>query len=99
MAETNDRYELTWPGKLLARELATSPPTGTLVPAESDAPHTLIEGDNLEVLKLLQARYSERIKLIYIDPPYNTGGDFVYQDRFQEALRDYQRTRQTGETD
>lgn len=85
------QYGLNWPGKRLAQRLARTPSTGTLrlCPEESlNFEHTeniFIEGDNLEVLKLLQADYSQRFRLIYIDPPYNTGHDLVYNDNFRTA--------------
>ena len=84
-----ERYELTWAGKQEAKRTAGEPVIGrTLkyVPEESKDPESTenlyIEGDNLEVLKLLQNAYIGKIKMIYIDPPYNTGNDFVYRDHF-----------------
>ncbi len=83
-----ETYGLTWPGKRAAAELATSPVASTLVPdaAESvDAGTTenlFIEGDNLEALKLLASSHAGQVKLIYVDPPYNTGSEFVYADKF-----------------
>jgi adenine-specific DNA-methyltransferase len=80
-----EKYELTWPGKTLAKQIANMDIAGkTLkyVPEDSKNPETTenlyIEGDNLEVLKLLRNSYYGKIKMIYIDPPYNTGNDFVY---------------------
>ena len=96
-------FGLFWPGKRQARRLAAVPSQGTLVPApgegvnEDSTRHIFIEGDNLEVLKLLQKSYAGRVKMIYIDPPYNTGNDFIYQDNFTEPLQDYMRL--TGQTD
>ena len=90
-------FGLFWPGKRDAMCAAMSPPCGRLVPApgdgvdETSTGHLFIEGDNLDVLKLLQASHSGRIKLIYIDPPYNTGNDFVYDDDFSESLEAYAR--------
>ena len=89
-----ERYEFTWPGKRAAKAAASAATTKTLRPcaAESvgkdgtpggfDSENLYIEGDNLEVLKLLQTSYANQVKMIYIDPPYNTGHDFVYRDRF-----------------
>ena len=98
-----EHFGLTWPGKREARRLAAQPSKGTLIPApgegvdEASTRNLFIEGDNLEVLKLLQKSYAGRVKLIYIDPPYNTGNDFVYKDNFSEPLEDY--LRQTGQMD
>ncbi len=96
--EGRERYGLQWAGKGEAIRTLLSPGKGTLVPdmkASLDfngAKNVFIEGDNLEVLKLLQKAYNDRIKVIYIDPPYNTGkGDFVYQDDFQDPLKAYLR--------
>ena len=89
-----ERYQFTWPGKRNAMAAASAATTKTLRPcaAESvgrdgtpggfDSENLYIEGDNLEVLKLLQTSYAGKVKMIYIDPPYNTGHDFVYRDRF-----------------
>ena len=93
--EREERYGLTWHGKRRARQLALTPSTGTLRPAPEDSvdwdttQNLMIEGDNLEVLKLLQKSYAGRVKLIYIDPPYNTGKDFVYKDGFRDTIRHY----------
>jgi adenine-specific DNA-methyltransferase len=90
-----EHYAFTWPGKREARRLAGKPPQGTLVPAlgegvdEDKTDNIFIEGDNLEVLKLLQKSYAGKIKLIYIDPPYNTGKDFIYNDNFDQPLQEY----------
>ena len=87
-AEGDDReekYGLDWHGKRKARQLALTASTGTLRPCPADSvdwdttQNLMIEGDNLEVLKLLQKGYAGKVKMIYIDPPYNTGKDFVYQ--------------------
>ncbi|MCG3154009.1 MAG: hypothetical protein DKINENOH_00601 [bacterium] len=90
-----EHFGLFWPGKREARRLATLPSKGTLVPAagegvdEDKTRNIFIEGENLEVLKLLQKSYAGRIKMIYIDPPYNTGNDFVYRDDERESLYDH----------
>ena len=96
-------YNFTWNGKGKALRLAQTPTTGTLRPCESesknwdDTQNLYIEGDNLEVLKLLQKSYHGKIKMIYIDPPYNTGGDFVYHDDFSDSIESYKRI--TGQVD
>ena len=99
-----EHFGLFWPGKRDARRLAAMPSKGTLVPApgqgvsEDTTRSIFIEGDNLEVLKLLQKSYAGRVKMIYIDPPYNTGNDFVYKDDFRDPSEDYLRkTRQMGD--
>lgn len=98
-----EHYAFTWPGKKDARRLAAKPPQGTLVPApgegvdEDKTDNIFIEGDNLEVLKLLQKSYAERVKMIYIDPPYNTGNDFIYNDNFTQPLDEY--LKMTGQID
>ena len=85
------------------RQIALTPSTGTLRPCPEDSvdwdttQNLMIEGDNLEVLKLLQKSYAGKVKLIYIDPPYNTGKDFVYPDNFQDNIRNYLEL--TGQTD
>ena len=102
--ETEDeRYSFNWHGKVQARQLAQSPSTGTLRPCKEDSvdwdatQNLFIEGDNLEVLKLLQKSYHKQVKLIYIDPPYNTGNDFVYHDDFRDSLNNYKKI--TGQVD
>jgi adenine-specific DNA-methyltransferase len=91
----NERYEFTWHGKTQAMKLAQTPSTGTLRPDKESSKNwdttenLYIEGDNLEVLKLLQKSYFGKIKLIYIDPPYNTGKDFVYKDDFRDNIKNY----------
>ena len=101
--EREERYGLSWHGKRLARQLALTPSTGTLRPCPAESVdwertrNLMIEGDNLEVLKLLQKSYAGKIKLIYIDPPYNTGKDFVYPDDFRDGIRNYLDL--TGQTD
>lgn len=85
---SKERYQITWPGKKEALILANTPTNKTLRPVKEDSlnwestQNLFIEGDNLEVLKLLQESYLNKIKLIYIDPPYNTGNDFIYKDKF-----------------
>ncbi len=93
--DREEKYGLNWNGKRSARQLALSPSTGTLRPCPDESVNwdttrnIMIEGDNLEVLKLLQKSYTGKVKLIYIDPPYNTGKDFVYPDNFQDSIRNY----------
>ena len=83
VTDAEEKYGLNWHGKRRARQLALTPSTGTLRPCPEDSvdwdttQNLMIEGDNLEVLKLLQKSYAGKVKLIYIDPPYNTGKDFV----------------------
>ena len=104
VTDAEEKYGLNWHGKRRARQLALTPSTGTLRPCPEDSvdwdttQNLMIEGDNLEVLKLLQKSYSGKVKLIYIDPPYNTGKDFVYPDNFQDNIKNYlELTGQTGE--
>lgn len=93
--DADEKYGLNWHGKRKARQLALTPSTGTLRPCPEDSvdwdttQNLMIEGDNLEVLKLLQKSYAGKVKLIYIDPPYNTGKDFVYPDNFQDNIKNY----------
>lgn len=95
--DKQERYNFTWNGKSKALRLSQTPSTGTLRPCPEETEsknwdtteNLYIEGDNLEVLKLLQKTYHGKIKLIYIDPPYNTGGDFVYKDDFKDNLQNY----------
>lgn len=95
--EDNDkeRYQMTWPGKREVEILANTPTTKTLRPVKDDSvdwentENIYIEGDNLEVLKLLQESYLGKIKCIYIDPPYNTGKDFIYKDNFTQEKEEY----------
>ncbi len=93
--EREEKYGLNWHGKRRARQIALTPSTGTLRPCPEDSVdwettrNLMIEGDNLEVLKLLQKSYAGKVKLIYIDPPYNTGKDFVYPDNFQDNIKNY----------
>ena len=102
--DSQERFGLFWPGKRRALRAAQEPTTATLNPKleESkdweDTKNVFIEGDNLEVLKILQRHYHQKIKMIYIDPPYNTGNDFVYPDNFKEGLDTYlEWTRQVNE--
>lgn len=96
-------YQMTWAGKTLAKKEANKVSTATLRPNKADSKdwdttgNIFIEGDNLEVLKLLQKTYSNKIKMIYIDPPYNTGKDFVYKDNYKDNLSNYLEI--TGQTD
>lgn len=96
-------YQMTWAGKTQAQKEANKISTGTLRPNKVDSKdwdttgNIFIEGDNLEVLKLLQKTYSNKIKMIYIDPPYNTGKDFVYKDNYKDNLSNYLEI--TGQTD
>lgn len=97
----DERYQFTWPDKKKSVLLANAPIAKTLRPcsAESvgkdgtpggfDSENLYIEGDNLEVLKLLQETYLGKVKMIYIDPPYNTGNDFVYEDDFAQSIEEY----------
>ena len=93
--EREEKYGLNWHGKRQARQLALTPSTGTLRPCPEESidwdttRNLMIEGDNLEVLKLLQKSYAGKVKLIYIDPPYNTGKDFVYEDDYRDNIRNY----------
>jgi len=90
-----EHFGLFWPGKREARKIASTPSLGTLIPCvgegidEETTKNIFIEGENLEVLKLLQKGYANQIKLVYIDPPYNTGNDFVYNDNFNDSIDDY----------
>lgn len=93
--DADEMYQFTWPGKQEARREAARPTTKTLRPVVEDSvdwdntQNLYIEGDNLEVLKLLQKSYMGKVKMIYIDPPYNTGNDFVYNDDFAVSQDDY----------
>ena len=95
VTDADEKYGLNWHGKRAARQLALTPSTGTLRPCPAESvdwgttQNLMIEGDNLEVLKLLQKSYAGKVKLIYIDPPYNTGKDFVYPDNFQDSIQNY----------
>ncbi|MES2001893.1 MAG: site-specific DNA-methyltransferase [Pseudomonadota bacterium] len=101
--DKEEKYGLNWHGKRKARQIALTPSTGTLLPCPDESvdwdttQNLMIEGDNLEVLKILRKSYANKIKLIYIDPPYNTGNDFVYPDDFHDSLKNYLRI--TGQAD
>ena len=95
VAESDERYDFTWVGKRAALQEAAKPIRKTLRPCPEESvdwentKNLYIEGDNLEVLKVLQNSYMGKVKMIYIDPPYNTGNDFVYQDDFHQTKQDY----------
>ena len=95
VAEGDEQYDFTWVGKRAALQEAAKPIRKTLRPCPEESvdwentKNLYIEGDNLEVLKLLQNSYMGKVKMIYIDPPYNTGNDFVYQDDFHQTKQDY----------
>ena len=105
--EGDERYAFTWPGKANAIRQSQTSTTATLRPridksrgrsgkdGSFDSDNIYIEGDNLETLKLLQRAYHGKVKLIYIDPPYNTGHDFVYKDKFGDTIENYKE--QTGQ--
>ena len=101
--QEEEYYRFTWAGKTQARREAHKPSTGTLRPAKEESvnwdttENLYIEGDNLEVLKLLQKSYANKVKMIYTDPPYNTGKDFVYKDNYKDNLKNYQQV--TGQVD
>lgn len=104
VADETERFGLFWPGKRRALRAAQEPTTATLRPDKANSKdwdttqNVFIEGDNLEVLKILQRHYHNKIKMIYIDPPYNTGKDFVYPDNYKEGLETYlEWTRQVNE--
>ena len=106
--EGDERYAFTWPGKADAIRQSQTTSHATLRPCVKrsrgrggedgsfDSDNVYIEGDNLEVLKLMQRAYHDKVKLIYIDPPYNTGHDFVYKDKFGDTVENYKE--QTGQT-
>ncbi len=101
--DRDERYSFSWNGKSKARMIAQTPSTGTLRPCKEESvdwdttQNIFIEGDNLEVLKLLQKSYHKKVKMIYIDPPYNTGKDFVYKDNFKDNIKNYKEI--TGQVD
>lgn len=104
LVSETERYEFRWHGKSASKRMAFTPSSAALVydPARSVNPdkaggNMIIEGENLEVLKLLTSSYRERIKCIYIDPPYNTGKDFVYSDNFSKDKKAY--WEETGATE
>lgn len=104
-----ERYQFTWPDKRKAMVLANAPIAKTLrfekeksvgrdgTPGGTDSENIYIEGDNLDALKLLQETYLGKVKMIYIDPPYNTGNDFIYEDDFSQKAEDY--AENSGQTD
>jgi adenine-specific DNA-methyltransferase len=98
-----ERYGMNWPGKAECFKTIQAPSLGTLRPCPEESvnfdtsENLIIEGDNLEVLKLLQKSYLGKVKMIYIDPPYNTGNDFIYPDNFSESLQTY--LEYTGQVD
>ena len=93
--DSREKYSFTWPGKTQAIKESQKQSTGTLRPFKEESKNwdttqnLYIEGDNLEVLKLLQKGYYNKIKAIYIDPPYNTGNDFIYHDDYKDNLDNY----------
>ena len=95
LTDADENFGLSWHGKRRARQLALTPSTGTLRPCRQDSVdwdttrNLLIAGDNLEVLKLLQKSYSRKIKVIYIDPPYNTGRNLIYPNNYKDGIRTY----------
>ena len=98
-----ERYGMNWPGKAECFKTIQAPSLGTLRPCREESinfdttENLIIEGDNLEVLKLLQKSYLGKVKMIYIDPPYNTGNDFIYPDNYTESLQTY--LEYTGQVD
>ena len=98
-----ERYQFTWPGKKQAINTANAPISKTLRPCREESvdfdntENLYIEGDNLDVMKLLREDYLGKVKMIYIDPPYNTGKDFLYEDNFAQNAQEY--TEQSGQTD
>jgi adenine-specific DNA-methyltransferase len=98
-----ERYGMSWPGKADCFRTIQTPSVGTLRPAQNESinfettENLIIEGDNLEVLKLLQKSYLGKIRMIYVDPPYNTGNDFIYPDKYAESLETY--LEYTGQVD
>lgn len=101
--DAQERYSFKWNGKGKALRLSQTPSMGTLRPCREESKewdnteNLYIEGDNLEVLKLLQKSYYGKVKMIYIDPPYNTGNDFVYKDNFRDNIQNYREI--TGQVD
>lgn len=102
--ESNEKYEFTWRGKKNSKRIADAPARDTTLIMDKDkskdwenTKNVYIEGDNLEALKLMQKAYGEKIKVIYIDPPYNTGHDFVYKDKFNDSYNNY--LKETGQLD
>lgn len=103
VAPSKERFGLNWPGKAECMKIIQQPSIATLKPDLENSvqfdttEHLFIEGDNLEVLKLLQKSYYSKVKLIYIDPPYNTGNEFIYPDKYAETIETYMAY--TGQTD
>jgi len=101
--DNEERYSFSWHGKSRARRISQTPSTGTLRPCKEESKNwdttqnLFIEGDNLEVLKLLQKTYHKKVKMIYIDPPYNTGREFIYPDNYKDNLDTY--LKYTGQID
>ena len=101
--DSEERYSFTWKGKSKARMSAQTPSTCTLRPCKEESvdwestQNIFIEGDNLEVLKLMQKSYHKKVKMIYIDPPYNTGKKFIYNDNFRGSLKGRKKIRCKGE--
>ncbi|MBZ6071035.1 site-specific DNA-methyltransferase [Aeromonas schubertii] len=97
IASSSEKYEFCWNGKAQAKLIAQTPSSGTLRPiisleqASRDGDNLFIEGDNLEVLKCLQKSYHKSINVIFIDPPYNTGNDFIYPDNFHDSVNNYKK--------
>jgi adenine-specific DNA-methyltransferase len=100
---SKERFGLNWPGKAECMKIIQQPSVATLKPVREESvnfdetENLFIEGDNLEVLKLLQKAYFGKVKMIYIDPPYNTGNEFIYPDKYAETLETY--LTYTGQTD
>ena len=93
--DSEERYDFFWPGKMGSIKESQKSSSGTLNPCKNESRNwdstrnIYIEGDNLEVLKILQKSYYDKVKMIYIDPPYNTGNDFVYPDDYKDNLENY----------
>lgn len=103
METSTEKYSFNWHGKSEAIKLALKQSSGTLKPCVKDSKNwdttknLYIEGDNLEVLRILQGAYRNKVKMIYIDPPYNTGKDFVYKDSFKDNIKHYkEQVQETG---
>ena len=98
LEDGEERYQFTWPDKRAASRLANEPVNLTLRPCREESvdfdstENLYIEGDNLDVLKVLRETYLGRVKMIYIDPPYNTGNDFVYNDDFAQGKEDFEQS-------
>ena len=103
LGEGEEKFGLNWHGKKKSRQIALTPSRGTLLPCPEESvnwdttQNIFIEGDNLEVLKLLQKSYANKVKMIYIDPPYNKEKDFIYPDKFKDDLGTY--LKYTGQVD